>query len=155
MPDDCFICQRIALIKSGQHPTFVAEMQTCYVVLGDFHAWRGYTLVLSKVCASELHDLPQDRRDLFLREMATAAHAVWNVFRPAKLNYEMLGNLVPHMHWHLFPRYADDPQRARPVWFRHDEASKNPQFRPRPDELNLMILQLREEIARLKVPRPC
>ena len=150
MPDDCPLCQRIAQIRSNENPLFVTELQTCYVVLGDFHAWRGYTLLLCKDCRPELHDLPPDRRAKFLQEMALVAQAVWNVFRPAKLNYEMLGNLVPHMHWHLFPRYADDPDRARPVWFRYGPASEDPQHKLPAQELEQMKRSLRDEIARLR-----
>ena len=41
--------------------------------------------------------------------MCLLARAIETAFRPHKLNYELLGNQVPHLHWHLFPRYADDP----------------------------------------------
>jgi diadenosine tetraphosphate (Ap4A) HIT family hydrolase len=36
--------------------------------------------------------------------------------RAAQTNYELLGNSVSHLHWHLFPRYADDHNPAWPVW---------------------------------------
>ena len=38
------------------------------------------------------------------------------VFRPHKLNYELLGNQVPHLHWHLFPRHVGDADLLSPVW---------------------------------------
>lgn len=150
MPDQCPLCQRIAEIKSDANPFVVTELDTCYVVLGDFQAWRGYTLLLCKDCRPELHDLPPDRRAKFLQEMSLVAESVWNVFRPVKLNYEMLGNLVPHMHWHLFPRYADDPERARPVWFRYGEAQTDPRYQLPPQEMETMKARLREEIRRLR-----
>jgi diadenosine tetraphosphate (Ap4A) HIT family hydrolase len=150
LPDNCTICQRIALIHAGRHPGFVTELDASYVVLGDFHLWRGYTLVLSKQCLPELHDLLADRRARFLSEMALVAEAVWETFRPVKLNYEMLGNQVPHMHWHIFPRYADDPERSRPVWFRYNQASDDPQYRPPTHELEDMKNRLRVSIDRLQ-----
>ena len=64
----------------------------------------------------ELHDLPPDVRSRFLEEMAQVAEAVFRAFAPLKLNYELLGNSVSHLHWHLFPRYADDPNPRWPVW---------------------------------------
>ena len=48
--------------------------------------------------------------------MSTLARAIAAAFRPRKLNYELLGNTVPHLHWHLFPRYDDDPSPGRPTW---------------------------------------
>ena len=54
--------------------------------------------------------------------MAHLAAAIETAFRPHKMNYELLGNLVPHLHWHLFPRSADDPDRLRPVWFALEKA---------------------------------
>jgi diadenosine tetraphosphate (Ap4A) HIT family hydrolase len=41
---------------------------------------------------------------------------VFKAFAPRKLNYELLGNAAPHLHWHLFPRHADDPRPIGPVW---------------------------------------
>ena len=42
--------------------------------------------------------------------------AVFNAFKPQKLNYELLGNTDHHMHWHIFPRHDDDPLPNRTVW---------------------------------------
>jgi len=54
-------------------------------------------------------------RSRFLEEMALVAEAVFRAFDPRKLNYELLGNAVPHLHWHLVPRYADDPNPRWPA----------------------------------------
>ncbi|MDQ1520730.1 MAG: hypothetical protein QOI55_1803 [Actinomycetota bacterium] len=48
--------------------------------------------------------------------MADVAHAIARAFKPRKLNYELLGNGVAHLHWHLFPRYATDAHPNGPVW---------------------------------------
>lgn len=44
----------------------------------------------------------------YLEEMALVAEAVFNVYKPNKMNYELLGNGDSHVHWHLFPRYDGD-----------------------------------------------
>jgi diadenosine tetraphosphate (Ap4A) HIT family hydrolase len=46
------------------------------------------------------------------------------VVKPLKLNYECLGNQEPHVHWHVFPRYADDSMRLAPVWLRPEHERK-------------------------------
>jgi diadenosine tetraphosphate (Ap4A) HIT family hydrolase len=48
--------------------------------------------------------------------MSQVAEAVFKAFKPDKLNYEMLGNAEPHLHWHIFPRYMSDPNFTRPIW---------------------------------------
>ena len=119
---DCLICERIELIRRGKNPYFVRELETGYVVIGDHQRIPGYSLFLCKRHAEELHLLPQDFRDLFLREMALTAEAVFHAFRPEKLNYELLGaGRGIHMHWHFFPRRSGDTPKPGPVWQLGDE----------------------------------
>ena len=44
-----------------------------------------------------------------------AARELHDLFRPTKLNYEIHGNTLPHLHMHLFPRFAGDPFVGRPI----------------------------------------
>jgi diadenosine tetraphosphate (Ap4A) HIT family hydrolase len=45
-----------------------------------------------------------------------AALAIVRSFAPDHMNYESLGNVVPHLHVHLVPRYRDDPRWGAPIW---------------------------------------
>jgi diadenosine tetraphosphate (Ap4A) HIT family hydrolase len=55
------------------------------------------------------------------------AEALARVYRPVKMNYELLGNQVAHIHWHLIPRLAGDPEPRWPVWrVAHDPAAIPP-----------------------------
>jgi diadenosine tetraphosphate (Ap4A) HIT family hydrolase len=111
----CEICERIARFNDD-NPYVIAELETGYAVLADNQYYRGYTIFLSKRCVPELHDLPPDVRLQFLQEMSLVAEAVFRAFKPRKLNYELLGNSVAHLHWHIVPRYADDPNPQWPIW---------------------------------------
>jgi len=113
---DCLICERIGLIKEGKNPYFVAELETGYVVLADQQLYRGYTIFLAKQHKIELHELDKETRRLFLDEMSHVAESLYKAFKPRKLNYELLGNRDPHLHWHLIPRYASDKDPTRPIW---------------------------------------
>jgi len=113
--DECEICHRIARFKPDS-PYLIAEMETGYAVLADNQLYPGYTIFLAKRCVPEVHELPPAERARFLGEMAQVAEAVFRACAPRKLNYELLGNSVSHLHWHLFPRYADDPNPLLPVW---------------------------------------
>lgn len=108
--NDCMICERIDWIKAGKNPYFVRELNTGYVVIGDYQRIKGYTLFLCKEHATELHFLEQAFRMEFLREMSLVAEAVYNAFQPDKLNYELLGaGTGRHMHWHIFPEDPETP----------------------------------------------
>jgi diadenosine tetraphosphate (Ap4A) HIT family hydrolase len=48
--------------------------------------------------------------------MSEVAGAVFEAFQPRKLNYEALGNGIPHLHWWLTPRYATDARPTGPIW---------------------------------------
>ena len=111
----CEVCERIARF-TPDNPYLITELSTGYAVLGDNQYYRGYTIFLAKQCVPELHDLAPDVRSRFLEEMSQVAEAVFRAFKPRKLNYELLGNSVAHLHWHLFPRYADDANPQWPVW---------------------------------------
>lgn len=113
---NCLICDRIDQIRANSNRHFVAELETGFVVLGDYQFFRGYTLLLAKQHVAELHDLPPAIKERFLIEMSWVAEAVYSVFAPTKLNYECLGNAEPHLHWHIFPRYHDDPSPGTSSW---------------------------------------
>ena len=128
MPSDCEICRRIEGL-TPENPYLVAELETGFAVLADNQYIPGYTIFVSKTCAPELHDLPPAVRSRFLEEMALVAEAVFRAFGPRKLNYELLGNSVAHLHWHIFPRYEDDPNPQWPVWS-NDEFLRAPRITP-------------------------
>ena len=111
--DGCEVCQIEARSEAGDDPWAVARLQSGYVQCTGYQYFRGYTFFSAKRCVRELHLLVPDERSLFLHEMAEVAHAVFRAFAPVKLNYDMLGNGVPHLHWHLVPRHADDLASSR------------------------------------------
>ncbi len=147
---NCEVCERIALIRQGKNPYFVRELETGYVVLGDYQRFKGYTLFLCKEHATEIHFLEKDFRRKFLEEMSLAAEAVYNAFRPDKLNYELLGtgNAV-HMHWHLFPRRDGDTPQTGPVWRLEHGQMNHEKYLPGQKELEELKRKLNGELSRV------
>ncbi len=150
----CLICERIQMIKNGTNPYFVCELETGYVVLGDHQRFRGYTLFLCKQHVTELHFLEKAFRQKYLEEMALAAEAVFHVYKPNKMNYELLGNGDSHVHWHLFPRYDGDLGQhghggRGPVWWLPEAEMWDDAYRPSREELEIRTAELRNEIERL------
>ena len=138
----CLACERIAEIAIGRNRHFIAELDTGYVVLGDFQFFRGYTLLLCKDHVAELHDLRPAVKERFLVEMSHVAEAVYCCFSPRKLNYECLGNGVPHLHWHIFPRYEDDPSPGTTSWKIDKAIRYHERYRPSETELEGMKVKI-------------
>lgn len=114
--NSCFVCKRISMIKKNKNMFFVKELSSSYVVLEDYQYYKGYTLLLSKTHTDELHKLKRETRSQFLEDMAVVAEAIYKAFKPKKLNYELLGNTEPHLHWHIVPRYVYDLKLDVPIW---------------------------------------
>jgi diadenosine tetraphosphate (Ap4A) HIT family hydrolase len=125
MPTDCPFCAKLAAPEGWPAADVVWRFPHSVAVLGPWQFYPGYCVLVGRAHATELSQLGPARA-AFLDEMATLAEAVEGCFRPHKLNYELLGNQVPHLHWHLFPRSAADPDRLRPVWFALDRADADP-----------------------------
>lgn len=99
----------------------IAELPSAVVVLSPDQYYRGYSIVMAKTHATELFELDEREAGEFFRDMLRVAKAIWDAFGPRKMNYELLGNTVPHLHWHVVPRYGDDPNPRRPIWeHRHE-----------------------------------
>lgn len=94
----------------------VADLPASVAILGHDQFYRGYTVVIARSHATELYHLGDAERAQYLDDMVRVARAIDRAFAPSKMNYECLGNTVAHLHWHLFPRYADDPNPRRPIW---------------------------------------
>jgi diadenosine tetraphosphate (Ap4A) HIT family hydrolase len=94
----------------------VALLPTAVAILGTDQFYPGYTIVIARRHATELYHLPAAESVAYYQDMLRVARAIDRAFSPRKMNYELLGNTVAHLHWHLFPRYADDPNPTRPTW---------------------------------------
>lgn len=94
----------------------IVELPYSYVILNRDQYFPGYTLLLTKHHATELFHLDRDVRTALMEEVSLVAEALYNIFTPAKINYELLGNMVPHIHWHIVPRFSSEPLWPRPIW---------------------------------------
>jgi diadenosine tetraphosphate (Ap4A) HIT family hydrolase len=114
--NDCLICERVALAREARNPHLIAEMKHTYFVVGDHQFFKGYALVLLKEHVREPFELPPEVQREHFAEVMRAAKAIHETFAPLKLNYPCYGNAEPHVHWHIVPRYEDDPNRDGDPW---------------------------------------
>ncbi|UTY39587.1 HIT family protein [Allocoprobacillus halotolerans] len=150
----CLICDRIDMIKKGENPYFVKELETGYVVIGDHQHFKGYTLFLYKEHQTELFHLENTQKMKFLEEMTLVAKAVSKAFYAQKMNYELLGNGDSHIHWHLFPRMNGDldgygNHGKGPVWWYPMEKMYDDSCCPTMQELEDMKSKLLVELNKI------
>jgi len=114
----CPACARLERIARGADPEFVTTLSECQVVLADEQLYRGYCILFLRDHAEHLADLSFERQQRVWDDVARVAAAVRKVVEPVRLNYACLGNLTTHVHWHVIPRHADDPEPLHPIWVR-------------------------------------
>jgi diadenosine tetraphosphate (Ap4A) HIT family hydrolase len=86
------------------------------VILADEANYPGFARVIWREHVREMGDLADADRLLLNDAVWKLEQAVRAVMAPLKMNVASLGNVVPHLHWHVIPRYADDAHFPAPVW---------------------------------------
>jgi len=95
---------------------FITDLGLSKAYLHDDQYFPGWTVIVFKRHATELFHLAQTERIQLMEEVTVAAKALAETFGARKINYELLGNQLPHIHWHVVPRLAEDPAPLEPVW---------------------------------------
>ena len=113
------IHKRVAAANAGTNPTVIKRLTSGWAVMGDVQFLEGYCLLLPDPVVPTLNDLTGDARTQFLADYTALGDAVLEVTGALRINYEILGNLEPALHGHVFPRFTTEPEdlRTKPVWF--------------------------------------
>jgi diadenosine tetraphosphate (Ap4A) HIT family hydrolase len=119
-PGACPIC-----LAGGPNDVLV-ELRATWITAGSNAPLPGYACVVSKHHVVEPFELPQRDLRAFWDEAMLAARVLKRLFSPRKLNYEIHGNTIPHLHMHLLPRYVGDPFVGGPIDFRQAGFSRTP-----------------------------
>ena len=114
------------------------------VILVDDANYPGFARVIWKDHVREVSDLADADRLLLNDAVYKLELAVRDVMQPLKVNVASLGNVVPHLHWHVIPRYADDAHFPAPVWAQAQRATPEAVLQAR----RALVPQLAEAIAR-------
>lgn len=88
----------------------------CRVVLAGDADHPGFCRVVLNEHVQEMTDLPLAQRERLMRVVWAVERVLRAELRPHKINLASLGNQVPHLHWHVIPRFSDDPHFPGPVW---------------------------------------
>ena len=88
----------------------------CRVVRADEPDHPGFLRVILNAHVKEMTDLQAADQQALMRVVFAAETALREAMAPDKINLASLGNVVPHLHWHVIPRFRDDPHFPNPVW---------------------------------------
>lgn len=86
------------------------------VMLVDEHDYPGYVRVVWNEHVREMTELSDDERQRLMKTVFAVESAQREVLAPLKINLASLGNMTPHLHWHVIARFADDLHYPQPVW---------------------------------------
>jgi diadenosine tetraphosphate (Ap4A) HIT family hydrolase len=102
---------------SNDFSDLVAALSVSSLYLAKNQTYRGQcSLIFDLRHAARPDQLTADEWAAFCADLYVAQRAVVSVTRPDHVNIESLGNVVPHLHWHIIPRYVGDPRWGMPIW---------------------------------------
>lgn len=125
----------------------VAKLGVSTMCLLRNQAYRGHSILIYDLRhAARPDELSRLEWGSYSEDLHTAVRALMEVCRPDHINVESLGNQMPHLHWHVIPRYRTDPRWGQAVWTTTAEEMHQ---RELPEaERSRLILDLREWLAR-------
>jgi diadenosine tetraphosphate (Ap4A) HIT family hydrolase len=105
----CPICER------GFPLDTLVEFPNAWITGSSDAPLPGYACVVAKRHVVEPFELEENEQILFWGDCMRVARALSHLFQPSKMNYEIHGNTVPHLHMHIFPRSLGDPYQGGPI----------------------------------------
>lgn len=116
------------------------------VVLVDDVNYPGFCRVIWRDHAKEMTDLPELDRMLLMDVLWQVEQVVREVMAPEKVNLASFGNLVPHLHWHVIPRYTDDVHFPAPVWGQPQRQPQPASLQVRRERLDALRAKMRQRL---------
>lgn len=88
----------------------------CRIILVNDPAYPAFCRVILNAHVKEMSDLPTADQQRLMNVVFAVESAIREVVQPDKVNLASLGNMVPHVHWHVIPRFADDKHFPDAIW---------------------------------------
>jgi len=99
-----------------ENETVLWQDDRCRVILVDDADYPGFCRVIWGGHVREMTDLTEPERAHLMAVVFATEEILREMLQPAKINLASLGNQVPHLHWHVIPRFTDDAHFPDPVW---------------------------------------
>ena len=91
----------------------------CHVIQVEEPGYPGFCRVIWNTHIREMSDLDAADREHCMRVVFAVERVLRAAMHPDKINLASLGNMVAHLHWHVIPRFVDDPHFPQPIWGVH------------------------------------
>ena len=108
---DCPLCV-------AEHETTIWRDGSCRVIRVDDPDYPGFCRVVWHEHVAEMTDLTTVSQRHVLNVVLATEIALRELMQPDKINLASFGNVVPHLHWHVIPRFRDDRHFPEPTWGR-------------------------------------
>lgn len=101
----------------------------CRVVRVDDPHYPGFCRVIWSEHVREMTDLAPAQRQYLMQVVLAVEEVIRKFYSPSKINLASFGNVTPHLHWHVIPRWEDDRHFPEPIWgtVRRDTLVARPQ----------------------------
>jgi diadenosine tetraphosphate (Ap4A) HIT family hydrolase len=112
----CPMCSELtAGEEANQHGFTIAKLSMSILRLSVNQNAPGYCVLICTRHIREPYELPAQECSLYFEDMMQAGLALEKVYHPIKMNFQILGNALPHLHCHIIPRYYGDAAPGRPI----------------------------------------
>jgi diadenosine tetraphosphate (Ap4A) HIT family hydrolase len=130
----------------SSHLFEILQMSISTLYLDRIQTYRGHcVLVFDPRHVTRIDELESDEWRLMSDDIFCAEKALVNALRPDHINIASLGQVVPHLHWHIIPRYTDDPRWGGPIWMTSQEEMEEVFFQE--DEYESLAGEIREKLV--------
>ena len=124
------------------HWDLVARLTASSWYLPHNQTYRGHgVLVFDPRHVTRLDELTGDEWRAYAADLHLTTTAIGAVCKPDHLNVESLGNVMPHLHWHVIPRYKNDGRWGQPIWA--PDVNSQPDRRLESDDRTSLLAALR------------
>ena len=106
---DCVLCQ-----EPGGQPIWQGE--NLRLIRADEAGFPAFYRIVWNAHVAEFSDLGAAQRQHCMEAVALVEQVLRQQLQPTKINLATLGNVVPHLHWHIIARYDWDSHFPAPVW---------------------------------------
>jgi diadenosine tetraphosphate (Ap4A) HIT family hydrolase len=137
---DCPLC-------SVSRNDIVWQDEYCHVIMADDPDYPGYCRVVWGEHAAEMSDLAPSGQRRILDVTLAVERALRALMNPDKINLASLGNKVPHLHWHVIARFADDRHFPESIWGR-EQRPGHPRAKP---ERATLARRIADELSHISI----
>lgn len=109
-------CDLCKLLEAPAEGVIIWGDELLVVINVDEAEYPGYTRVVWREHVREMTDLTAAQRQHVMAVVWAVEDAQRAVMAPHKINLASFGNMTPHVHWHVIPRYTDDAHFPQPTW---------------------------------------